>query len=813
MPRPPLTGRAALAVAVSVLALAGVAGSRSAAGAATAATTATAQPDKAPVSLTITSVSPAFARPGQPVKVAGTLTNVSSTAQEGLSVQLSSSSTPLGSRNQLQEYADGSIQDAVPLTGAVTSLPARIAPRFTVRWSITLRPSQVPFSGGFGVYPLAAQADSSALVPLAEQRTFLPYWPGKRALDPQPQQIAWVWPLIDQPRQAMCARGLVDNGLAASLASGGRLSGLLDAGAQYTGSASLTWAIDPALLADAATMTQPYQVVSAVRNGACQGKKQPVSQAAAAWLAELKSATAGQPVFVTPYADADIAALTRYGMNADLTRAFKQGRAAASSLLNRDFTGLAGQSGTDLTGMAWPADGIANYAVLENLAANDGIDTVVLDSLTMPPSTQPLPDFTPSAQTTTPDGEGPALKVLLSDHTITQIIASADSASGSKAKAFAVEQRYLAETAMIAAEQPSVARSIVVTPPRHWSPPAGLASDLLQETVSAPWLHPVSLAHLAGVPQPPGQVSRRAPHAVSQAQLGRPLLAQARQLDQQVRLLQSVQQNPDLTLGYGVAAVESAAWRGGGSATAQGSDQAQQYARYLYGQEGRLTIIGPDRITLAGLKGAVPVSISNRLGYAVKVMLEAVPSSGLTVKTQPSLMVIPPGQQVIKKVEVAAATVGPARLRLRLLTPQGAVFPTQTTVILQATHYGTLALVIIGAALGVFILTVVTRAVRRRRAAPREGPPGPGPGPGPGPDPGSAPEPQHAGRAPEDPGLRPGAGSGARDGVAGENDWRDDRGEADNVVTEGPASGHPPAHDAAEETDDYAWAPGRADPR
>src|SRR5215831_10904663 len=186
MPRPPLTGRAALAVAVSVLALAGVAGSRSAAGAATAATTATAQPDKAPVSLTITSVSPAFARPGQPVKVAGTVTNVSSTAQEGLSVQLSSSSTRLGSRNQLQEYADGSIQDAVPLTGAVTSLPARIAPRFTVRWSITLRPSQVPFSGGFGVYPLAAQADSSALVPLAEQRTFLPYWPGKRALDPQP---------------------------------------------------------------------------------------------------------------------------------------------------------------------------------------------------------------------------------------------------------------------------------------------------------------------------------------------------------------------------------------------------------------------------------------------------------------------------------------------------------------------------------------------------------------------------------------------------------------------------------------------------
>jgi hypothetical protein len=790
MPRPPLTGCAALAVAASVLALTGLAGSRS------AATAATVQPDRTRVSLAITSVSPAYAQPGHAVTVSGTLTNVSSTALEGLSVQLSSSSVPFLSRNGLQEYADNSVQNAFPIAGAVMSLSATLAPRATVDWSVALRPSQVPLTG-FGVYPLAAEADSPVFGQLAEDRTFLPYWPGQRTLDPQRQQIAWVWPLIDQPRQAMCSGGLVDNGLAASLASGGRLSGLLEAGSQYASRASLTWAIDPALLADVATMTKPYQVVSTVRNGACQGRRQPTSQAATAWLAGLTSATAGQPVFVTPYADADIAALTGYGMNGDLTRAVTEGRQVASSLLGRDFTGVAGGSSTDLTGVAWPADGIANYGVLENLAAN-GINTVVLDSSTMPPTTQQI--FTPSAQTTTPDGEGPDMKVLLSDHKITQIVASADSAAGSKAKAFAVEQRYLAETAMIAAEEPSVARSIVVTPPRRWDPPAGLAGNLLQETVSAPWLQPVSLAQLAGAQHPAGQVKRQAPHAVSPDEVGRPLLDQARQLDQQVKLLQDIQRSPDPTLYYGVAAVESAAWRGGGSAEEQGSDQAQQYAQYLSGQENRLTVIGPDRITLAGLKGAVPVSIYNRLGYPVKVMLEAVPSSGLSVKTPPALMVIPAGQQVIKKVEVAAATVGPAKLRLRLLTPEGVAFPSQITVILQATHYGTLALVIIGTALGIFVLTAVTRAVRRRRAAPRDGPSGSGSGPGPGPDPGSAPEPRAA-------------GSGARDTVADEHDWGDDRGEADNVVTGGPASGHPPAHDAAEETDDYAWAPGRADPR
>ena len=89
--------------------------------------------------------------------------------------------------------------------------------------------------------------------------------------------------------------------------------------------------------------------------------------------------------------------------------------------------------------------------------------------------------------------------MLLSDDTITQIIGTANAPSDSKATAFAVEQRYLAETAMIAAEQPSIGRSVVVAPPRRWDPPAGLANELLSETVTAPWLHSVSLGDLASV--------------------------------------------------------------------------------------------------------------------------------------------------------------------------------------------------------------------------------------------------------------------------------------------------------------------------
>jgi hypothetical protein len=783
MPRPLLTGCAAAAIAATMLALSGLALSGSAVSAATAQA-----PGAPPVSLAITSVSPQYATPGKTVTVSGTLTNTSSTPQAGLSIQLRSGG-PFDSRNQLQDYADGSYLGDEPVIGAVTTLAKTLAPRATVNWSVALSPSAVPMTE-FGVYPLAAEAESASLPSLdVVSRTFLPFWPGTRALDPQTEDIAWVWPLIDQPRQAICP-GLLNNGLAASLASGGRLQGLLQAGSTYASSAHLTWAIDPALLANVATMTKPYKVTTpaTVRDGQCGGTNERASQAAVTWLGQLKSATAGQPVFVTPYADADIAALIHYGMNADLTRAFNEGRLVAGSVLGRNFSTSAPASSTNLTGMVWPADGIADYADLENLAASDGINTVLLDSSTMPAS--PQPDYTPTAQTTTPDGVGAPLKVLLSDDTITQILGSANSPSDSKATAFAVEQRYLAETAMIAAEQPNVARAVVVAPPRRWDPPAGLASDVLAETVDAPWLRPVSLGQLAAVKNPSGQVTREPPRAHSPAELGKPLLSQARQLDQQARLLMSVEQDPDPALKYVAAAVESSAWRGGGRSGQQGAVLAQQLMAYLHSKEGELTVLGVPRVTLGGLKGTVPVSISNGLSYTVHVKLQAESSGGVTGVGQPRAVIVPPGDQETYRVSVTATNVGSTTLKFRLLTPQGVPFPAQTSMTVQATNYGTLALVIIGAALGVFVLTAGARGLRRTRRRLRPGPSDPED---------QAAEPPDTDRDPQD--------------AAAEPDWRDEPDEADNVVADDRAAGHASGHDPAEETDDYAWTPGRADRR
>jgi hypothetical protein len=268
------------------------------------------------------------------------------------------------------------------------------------------------------------------------------------------------------------------------------------------------------------------------------------------------------------------------------------------------------------------------------------------------------------------------------------------------------------------------------------------------------------------------------------------LLSQARQLDQQARLLMSVEQDPDPALNYASAAVESSAWRGGGRAGRLAAALAQQISAYLRSKEGELTVLGVPRVTLGGLKGTVPVSISNGLSYTVHVKLQAESGRGVTSVGQPRTIVVPPGVQETFRVAVTATNVGSATLRFRLLTPEGVPFSAPTSMSVQATNYGTLALVIIAAALGVFVLTAAARGLRRTRRALRPGPSDPG---------GQAAEPRDPDRDP-------------RDGAAGP-DWRDEPDEADNVVADAGAAGHASGHDPAEETDDYAWTPGRADRR
>jgi hypothetical protein len=312
------------------------------------------------------------------------------------------------------------------------------------------------------------------------------------------------------------------------------------------------------------------------------------------------------------------------------------------------------------------------------------------------------------------------MKVLLADKTLTGILGSATATPGSS---FAVSQRLLAETAMIVAEAPNIARSVVIAPPREWAPSAALASQLLSETASAPWLAPTTLAGLAGSSGTASQVARQQPPdvQVSPQELGGGYLKQVSALDATVRLYKSILYQPTSAylslLNAGVAATESSAWRGSRAARQQGMTMLGRVAGYMSAENRKVQIIHNSAgVTLTGSSGQVPVSIVNGLPQTILVRLQATgPANGrLTVTGYQRLIKVYPGQTDTVRLSVRSGAVGDTTIQLRLLSKDGMALPdAPVSLSVRSTQFGTALLVIIFAALGVLVLASIARAIRR----------------------------------------------------------------------------------------------------
>jgi hypothetical protein len=666
------------------------------------------------VSVTISSMTPQYARPGATVKLTGTVANGSRQTAAGLAVQLAASSTDFTGRDAMEAYlANGTDSGLVP-AGRPFLLPTSVAPGAIASWSASFQVSAQGITE-FGVYPVAALLQDSAGVLLSSDQTLLPFWPGQKAAALRaPLNISWLWPLIDQPHRQACD-ALTNNDLAASLSPDGRLSTLLTAGMSHAG-AELTWVLDPALLGDVATMTKPYEVGGS--SSSCTGAQpRPASRAAASWLASVKTATSGQPTVITPYADVDMTALVHQGLNPDLASAYRTGEAVAGSVLGRVFRPT----------IAWPAGGTADLSVLTSLAAAEHIGTVVLNSSEMPPANTAV--FQPDdAVTSILTAAGTTMNVLLADDTLTSVLQAGNTSSGhqSPSAEFAVKQRFLAETAMIAAEAPDSARSVVVAPPSGWSPSQQLASDLLGETVGAPWLKPATLHTLTTAPDSERALARKAPPAsqASPGELSRGYLSQVSSTGTQLSVYKSILLAPPSylqSLDEALSATESAAWRGGGQS--QGVALRRNLRDYLSYAENKVKIITTAVVPMAGASGPVPVSIQNGLREAVKVRLNVSviktprAASALTIGRFKNPVIIQPGQASAPiRLPVSSAPQGSTVLQLSLSSADGTPLPFagQPQLTVQSTRYGRAILFLIAAAIGVFILTSIYRGVRRR---------------------------------------------------------------------------------------------------
>jgi hypothetical protein len=675
------------------------------------------------VSVAIDSMNPQVAQPGATVTVTGTVTNGTSQTVAGLEVQLSTSSARFQSRDAMDAYLSQGLGANLGPVGNAFFVATSLKPGGTAVWRASFGVDSAGIAE-FGVYPVAAQLEDLQNDLLGTGQTLLPFWPGQRAAGLQrPLDISWIWPLIDQPHDQVCGV-LTNNDLAASLGPQGRLYALLAAGQAHAG-ADLTWVIDPALLGDAETMTRPYRVAS---GSGCadpnpstpESTPEPASRAATAWLSALKAITSsGQPTVITPYANVDASALVHSIPGADLAKdlasAYTTGNQVADSVLHGSFR----------PSIAVPAGGTADLSLLTSLATTEHIDTVVLDSSEMPPQDSTV--FEDDAVTSIKTAAGTTMTVLLADHVLTGVLQAGNTSTGvlPPSTQFAVGQRFLAETAMIAAELPGSERSIVVAPPNGWSPSAALASQLLTETVRAPWLAPTPLGDLARAPDTARSIKRQPPPSSkpSPAELSQGYLDTISAVGHSLGLYQAMLYQPSKgyqqSLDEALAATESSAWRGSGMP--QGVALANGLSQYLSNEEKKVKIIASDQVSMAGASGQVPLNIQNGMSWAirVKVIVSVVNSpdrtSQLTVGRFKDVIVVQPNLSPLVRLPVSSAPQGSTLIQVTLTTADGTPLPAVATKSLTvlSTRYGRAILFLIGAAIGVMILTSVYRGVRR----------------------------------------------------------------------------------------------------
>ena len=251
------------------------------------------------VTITISAMKPQWATPGSTITVSGTLRNTSGEQDSHLTVQLLGSGVPVTSVAQLVLNAGQAYSPATNvLPGAVWQTGAQLAPGATTTWSIQV-PARALGMTTFGVYPLAAQAQSVVRHAAGDHDYHLPALRAGQegTLRQLPAGSGQDLVAVAADRRAAADRAVAEElhrtaSQRAGAEPGQRAAQPASAGRAHL--SSITWVVDPALLAN-------------VRALAACGPAQPRwAKTASAWLAELKAATAGRPLSVTPYGDPNV---------------------------------------------------------------------------------------------------------------------------------------------------------------------------------------------------------------------------------------------------------------------------------------------------------------------------------------------------------------------------------------------------------------------------------------------------------------------------------------------------------------------------
>ena len=682
-------------------------------------------PEATPLSVALTSMTPSTVPRRGVITLSGVVANSSGETWTDVNVAPFVSSTPMTTRDEVQEAAA-----TVPSTTvgnrlvdtstnvSVGDLRNGASARFTVR----IRRDQLAraISGDPGVYwigvhALGASAAGRDLVADGRARTFIPLvTPAVQRRRTVPVSV--VLPLRERARRA--ADGSL-NGPArwvALTSSGGRLSRLADFGATAPAQ-SLTWVVDPAVLDaldDFGSGNPPLslggRVVAtpddAAQDGSSSGASPspspspsatatPLSgtpstedqEAAAGVLDTLLTDLEAQDRLTVGYSDPDVVALIR-------RRASLVTRSA--DLARRRMTAR----GLDADPVVAPVSGLFDPELLPRVSRDDLVLLSDRGRLTAPPSSR-----LPSGQ-----------QLVLGD----QRAADGGPAPTDPTDALELRQRVLAEAALEAEKGAAAPRPVVLQLPAGWNPGARWREADFFGGLDTPWtrLTPLprdpSTTYAGKLPY--GAAGRAAEVRSANVDATRVLVRTGGVMG---RLLANDNDVADRLTGAALQASSYSARPTLGLA----AEQVLALDATARSQLDRIQVTGTDFVTLSGGSGTLTVTIVNGLEQPITVGLRARADSPDVRVESPDAVSMQPGQRTTLRLDVTSRS-GVHDVTLFPVTSRGEELGTPLTFSLRTSQVGRAIWYLIiagGVLLAVMIVRRIVLRIRLHRWRVREG--------------------------------------------------------------------------------------------
>ncbi|MEV4267011.1 hypothetical protein [Kribbella sp. NPDC049584] len=675
--------------------------------------------DDPAVQVTIDSFGPVAPKPGQPVVIKGRVTNTSSVTFNDPQALACIDRTRLASTAAVDAIPT---EQNIPMNDRdscsnLTNDPQTfkpfdqpLAPKQTVEFSLTVPWKEWRIQDQTGVYVVGVtfrgEPPNSTRIMAGRARTLMPVagtTPLARTVD-----TALVIPLRHRPTQ-LGGKNFANDSLAQALAPTGSLSRLLALGKTR----KVTWLLDPAMLDEIRQMAKGYVILGQ------NGESTPGSgQAdATAWLKDFDVTRAhGSQVILLPYGDPDVAGLLDSGdpLKNLVARARQttQGYALSGSVeVPASFT-----NGLWLEGGA--AAGRYLGAASGGFAGASESDLNLVSSSSWSAATRPVLTSTPVYDVITP-GPDTLVRTVIADSSLTSGGPDQETASSP----LQVRQRFAAETALIAAGGKGTAASVVVLPPRGWDNDSA-ATAQLAASLSLPWIKATDVnTVVASNPKP--QVTRAPKAAQTNGVLTETQLSSVRDLDTATSTMQNllVDENalPEV-MTHALLRSTSSGWNGH-------PEESRHFAAIELGsanqQLGKVHLVNASvdrglrkeiKVNLAGSKGTFPLTITNDTEWSVRVGIEVAAANRSDLKiTPPQTAVLGPKQKWTPRITASAEQNGLIRANAQVVTAGGQPVGKSQELLIQASQYGSVGWILVGAACALLFGTSFVRIYRRIR--------------------------------------------------------------------------------------------------